>query len=97
MKDIYSITKGSYRDFAEQIAFKIEGRCYLSGAFYSQSGDVTHRLEVNLVVYRDAVTGYITDICDVWWDSYTIVEDAEGEVTLACNDFDFARLRSELI
>lgn len=97
MKDIYSITKGSYRDFAEQIAFKLEGRCYLSGVFYSQSGQVTHRLEISIVIYRDAVTGYITDICDVWWDSCTIVEDADGEVLLKCNDFDFARLRSELI
>ena len=49
------------------------------------------------MVYRDAVSGRVTDICDVWWDSYTITEDADGQVVLKCNDFDFARLRSELI
>ena len=97
MKDIYSINKGCYRDFAEQIALKIEDRCYLSGVFYSENGDVRHRLEISIVVYRDVVSGCITDICDVWWDSYTIVEDADGELALKCNDFDFARLRSELI
>lgn len=97
MKDIYSITKGCYRDLAEQIALKIEDRSYLSGVFYSENRGVCHRLEISIVVYRDAVSGSITDICDVWWDSYTITEDADGQVVLKCNDFDFARLRSELI
>ena len=96
MKNIYTVTKGCYRDFAEQIAMKMEGRCYVSGAFYSGTDEVLHRLEVSLVVYRDRVSGCITDICDVWWDSCAIVTNEDGDIVPMINDFDFARLRSEL-
>lgn len=96
MKDIYTITKGCYRDFAAQIVERAGERCYLSGVFYSDQGDVRHRLEVNLVIYRDRSNWQIIDIGDVWWDSYTIVENEQGEPIPMINDFDFNRLREEL-
>ena len=96
MKDIYTITKGCYRHFAEQIAQRVGSRCYLSGVFYSGTEEECHRLEVNLLIYRDLYNGQIVDISPVWWDSYTIVKDENGEIVLKINDFDFNKLRREL-
>lgn len=97
MRDICTITKGCYRDFAEQIAQEIGRSNYLNGVFYSDSPKGRHRLEVSLIVYREAKGGRIIDIGDIWWDSYTIIEQEDGEPKLMINDFDFARLREELV
>jgi hypothetical protein len=43
------------------------------------------------------MSGQVTDIGDIWWDSYTIVEDEDGEPKLMINDFDFAILLEELL
>lgn len=97
MKSICTITKGCYRDFAEQIVQRIGSRSYLNGVFFSDSPKGQHRLEVNLIIYRDPISGLIVDIDAVWWDSYTIIEQEDGEPKLMINDFDFSRLKEELV
>lgn len=97
MKSICTITKGCYRDFAEQIALKLEQRSYVTGVFQSESAEGRHRLEVSLIAYRDPVSGQVVDVSEVWWDSYTIIEQQEGEQKLMINDFDFSRLKKELL
>ena len=96
MKDICTITKSCYRDFAEQIAQRIGSGNYLNGVFYSQTPQGQHRLEVSLIIYRDPISGLIVDIDAVWWDSYTIIEQDEDPV-LKINDFDFSILRGEQV
>lgn len=97
MKDICRITRSCYRDFAEQIAAEIVGRGYLNGVYYHDSERGRDRLEVSLVIYRCPMSGQVTDIGDIWWDSYTIVEDKDGEPKLMINDFDFSILLEELL
>jgi hypothetical protein len=50
-----------------------------------------------MVVYRDKESGEIIDLAEVWWDSYTIENRADGDVVLKINDFDFALLCKQLI
>lgn len=97
MKNIYSIKKRIYRDFAEQIAERIGNSCYLSGVFSVPEGDVVHRLELSIVIYRDGASGEIEAVSDVWWDSYTIERSISGEPVLKINDFDFRLLQKELV
>ena len=97
MKSIYTITKGCYRDIAEQIAQRIGSGCYLNGVFYSDSPHGRDCLEASLIIYRDSKSGLIVDIDAVWWDSYTIIEQEDGEPKLMINDFDFSRLKEELV
>ena len=97
MKDIYTITKGCYRSFAEQIVSRLGGGHYISGVFRHAEGEVVHRLELTMVVYRDKRSGEIIDLAEVWWDSYTIENRADGDVVLKINDFDFALLCKQLI
>ena len=97
MKDIYTITKGCYRSFAEQIVSRLGRGHYISGVFSHSIGGVVHRLELTLIIYRDAGSGEIVDISDVWWDSYTIEQGESGEMVLKINDFDFALLCKQLI
>ena len=97
MKDIYTITKGCYRGFAEQIVSRLDGGHYISGVFRHAVGDIVHRLELTMMVYRDKSTRQIVDVSEVWWDSYTIVPTVGGDVVLKINDFDFALLCKELI
>ena len=70
---------------------------YISGVFSHSIGGVVHRLELTLIVYREAGSGEIVDVSDVWWDSYTIEQGEDGEMVLKINDFDFAKLYKELI
>ena len=97
MKDICTITKSCYRDFAEQIAQKLEQRSYATGVFYSNAPHGQHRLEVSIIAYRNAESGEIVEISEIWWDSYTIIQQQDGEPKLMINDFDFSLLRKELL
>lgn len=97
MKDICTITKSCYRDFAEQIAQKLEQRSYVTGVFYSNTPHGQHRLEVSIIAYRNAESGEIVEISEIWWDSYTIIQQQNGEPKLMINDFDFSLLRKELL
>ena len=96
MKDICTITKSCYRDFAEQIAQKLEQRSYVTGVFYSNTPHGLHRLEVSMIAYHDTESGEILDVSEIWWDSYTIIQQ-DGEQKLMINDFDFSLLRKELL
>ena len=75
----------------------MEGKHYLSEVFLLPDGEVTHRLELSIIIYREAGSGELIDISDVWWDSYTIESSQSGEPVLKINDFDFALLYKELI
>lgn len=97
MKNIYTIKKAIYRSFAEQIAQAVGRGCYLSGVFSCAEGDVVHKLELSIVIYRDKASGEIIEVSDVWWDSYTIERTVDGEPVLKINDFDFIMLKRELL
>ena len=76
MKDICTITKSCYRDFAEQIAQKLEQRSYVTGVFYSNAPHGQHRLEVSIIAYRNAESGEI----------HFTTGDMEGNALIAlCN------------
>ena len=97
MKNTHTITKAIYKSFAEQIAEDAIGRNYISDVFYVTDKDVEHRLELSLIIYRDRRSGEVTDIADVWWDSYTIETNEDGEPVLKINDFDMKLLYKELM
>ena len=97
MKNIYSITKQHYKNFAEQIATSAAGKHYLSDIFSVAEGDVVHRLELSIIIYRDRGSGEVTGISDVWWDCYTIELGEDGEMRLKINNFDFTQLHKQLI
>ena len=97
MRNSYIITKNIYRAFAEQIAAKMEGLHYLSGVFSVADGEVVHRLELSIIIYREAGGGEVIDLSDVWWESYTIERQSDGEPRLKINDFDFALLYKALM
>ena len=97
MKKIYSITKACYKQFAEQIISKMDGQHYLSGIFSVVDGQVVHRLELSIIIYREAGSGEVAAISDVWWDSYTIERGEDSEPRLKVNDFDFALLYKQLM
>jgi hypothetical protein len=67
------------------------------GVIYSDSPRGRDCLEASLIIYRDSKSGLIVDIEPIWWDSYTIIEQEEGEQKLMINDFDFSRLKEELL
>ena len=81
---------------AEQVAARAIGKNYLSEVFSVTDRDVTHRLELSIIIYREAGSGEVIDISDVWWDSCTIELTESGEQVLKINDFDFAQLYKEL-
>ena len=96
MKNIHTITKVIYNKFAEQVAARAIGKNYLSEVFSVTDRDVTHRLELSIIIYREAGSGEVIDISDVWWDSCTIELTESGEQVLKINDFDFTQLYKEL-
>lgn len=96
MKNYYTITKSIYKAFAEQVAASAIGKNYLSEVFSVTDRDVTHRLELSIIIYREAGSGEVIDISDVWWDSCTIELTESGEQVLKINDFDFTQLYKEL-
>ena len=93
---MYRIKKSHYRIFAEQIAQQIEGRDWFSGVLEVASDGLKHRLELVLVVYRDAKSGEVVDVADVWWDSCTFTDESCTNPP-KINDFDFAKLYKELV
>ena len=97
MKNTHTITKAIYKSFAEQIVESAIGKNYTSGVFYITDREVMHRLELSLIIYRDENNGEVTDISDVWWDSYTIETNENGEPVLKINDFDIKLLYKELM
>lgn len=97
MKNLHTITNVIYNKFAEQIAARIIGRNYLSEVFTLTDGDVSHRLELSIIIYREAGSGEVVDISDVWWDCYTIETNEDGEPVLKINDFDFSLLHKALM
>ena len=44
------------------------------------------------MIYREAGSGELIDIGDVWWDCTTIEFDEDGEPVLKINDFDYKEL-----
>ena len=92
MKNTHTITREVYNYFAERISARMEGKHYLSEVFNYDDGQVVHRLELSLMIYREAGSGELIDIGDVWWDCTTIETDEDGEMTLKINDFDYHEL-----
>ena len=92
MENTHTITREVYNYFAERISARMEGKHYLSEVFNYDDGQVVHRLELSLMIYREASSGELIDIGDVWWDCTTIETDEDGEMTLKINDFDYKEL-----
>ena len=92
MKNTHTITREVYNFFAERISAKMVGKHYLSEVFKYDDGEVVHRLELSLMIYREAGSGELIDIGDVWWDCTTIEFDEDGEPVLKINDFDYKEL-----
>ena len=92
MENTHTITREVYNYFAERISARMEGKHYLSEVFNYDDGQVVHRLELSLMIYREAGSGELIDIGDVWWDCTTIETDEDGEMTLKINDFDYKEL-----
>lgn len=91
---MYNILPELYREVVVKILDEIGSRDYYSGSFDFESEDVSCRIVLSAVIYRDNVHypegeySLVKDIVPVWWEFHTYLDGNE-----CLNNFSFNELR----
>lgn len=88
---MFNITNDIYDDVSQRLIEKIEDKYYFSGTIAFSTGEISYRLTIAVIIYRDA-NDTITDMVSVWDEFHTY--DSSGETV---NNYLFSELKKYLI
>lgn len=87
---VMKITESCYKEVARQLEYEISDKEFMAGTIIAEDYGV---FDYDIIIYRSNED--IVDVVPIWWEFHTYEDEGNGSEIL--NNFDFSKLKQELI